>query len=87
MFGRLIFIVALFLLVFLAFRYFRNQMMLKEQKSDEGKGGDKSTADTPIKEMKPCSFCGIHMQEDEMLQKGKHHFCSYQHMQDFDNKV
>ncbi len=83
--GRLFFIIAIFLLGWLAFRYFRTQIMFKEQrqkqKKNQTKEGDK------IEEIKPCAFCGVHMPTDEMLNKGNLHFCSYQHMLDFDEKT
>lgn len=77
MIGRLFFIVAIFLLGWIAFRYFRTQMMLKEQQQ-------KTKEPSSIEELKPCSFCGVHMPEDEMLTKDKYKFCSYQHMLDFE---
>lgn len=79
--GRLFFILALFLLGWLAFRYFRIQLMLREQKQNQ-----KDTQHKPIQEVRPCSYCGVHMPEDEMLNKNKLYFCSYQHMLEFDNK-
>ena len=83
MIGRLFFIIAIFLLGWIAFRYFRTQLMLKEQQQDkQSRSGEKAS----IKEVKPCSYCGVHMPQEEMLSKEKLHFCSYQHMLDFEQK-
>ncbi|MFK5894745.1 MAG: PP0621 family protein [Pseudomonadota bacterium] len=79
--GRLFFIIAIFLLGWLAFRYFRTQLMLREQQQKHIEQNP-----TTIADVKPCAFCGTHMPEEEMLTKGKLHFCSYQHMLDFDEK-
>ncbi len=76
--GRLFFILVIFILGWFAFRYFRTQLMLREQKKNKN-----NHAPTSIQEVKPCAFCGIHMPEEGMLNKGKLHFCSYQHMQNF----
>ena len=79
--GRLFFILAIFILGWLAFRYFRTQIMFRDQQQK-----DKNNIKPSIQEVKPCSYCGTHMPEEEMLNKGKLHFCSYQHMLDFDKK-
>jgi hypothetical protein len=79
--GRLFFIIAIFILGWLAFRYFRTLIMLREQKQQQQDAKPKS-----IQEVRPCSYCGIHMPEDEMLTKNKLYFCSYQHMLEFDDK-
>ena len=80
--GRLFFILAIFILGWLAFRYFRTQIMLREQQQKN----KSNNTDTSIQEVKACAYCGTHMPEDEMLNKGKLHFCSYQHMLDFGEK-
>ena len=82
MIGRLFFIIAMFILGWLAFRYFRGQLMLKEQQEEVHDNNQKVS----IEEIKACSFCGLHMPEGEMLSKDKRHFCSYQHMLDFEQK-
>jgi hypothetical protein len=86
MIGRLVFIVAIFLLGFIAFRYFRTQILLREQQEEEANNVSSDKQGASIEELKPCSFCGVHMPEDEMLIKDKHRFCSYQHMLEFDKK-
>ncbi len=82
MIARLVFIIAVFLLLWLAFRYFRT---LAKQKDKSANDSSKSSAIT-IQEMKPCAFCGVHMPEDEMLVKGKRYYCSYQHLLEKENE-
>ncbi|MFK5985191.1 MAG: PP0621 family protein [Pseudomonadota bacterium] len=90
--GRLFFIIAIFLLGWIAFRYFRSQQMFKDFREKQQRQlpgqqqGQQKTGSDKIEEIKPCAFCGVHMPADEMLSKGKLHFCSYQHMLEFDEK-
>jgi hypothetical protein len=84
MIGRLVFISAIFILGFIAFRYFRTQLMLKDKQQENSNNLAEDKQKASIEELKPCSFCGVHMPEDEMLIKEKHRFCSYQHMLEFD---
>jgi len=79
--ARLIFILAIFLLIWLAFRYFRSQMQLREQNN-----GKKKTKRYPIKDVKPCALCGLHIPENESIKKDELFFCSYQHLQEYKDK-
>jgi len=85
MIGRLFFITALFLLGWVAFRYFRTQTMQKEQKAI--KNSSSNTDNNDIEDVLPCALCGTHVAKDEMLGKGKNYFCSYQHLIDFDEQA
>lgn len=79
MFARIIIIAAIFLLIWLAFRYFKSQ---------SGKGAVNRGTLQPkeVEDMKSCAMCGLHMPEDEMLKQHKLYFCSYQHLQQFSDK-
>lgn len=79
--GRLFFITAIFILVWLAFRYFRTQMKLREQSKPV-----KKTKRYPIKDVKPCALCGLHIPENESIKKDELYFCSYQHLQEYKDK-
>lgn len=80
--ARLLFILALILIIWLAFRYFRGQIMNKHKSSSV----KKSAKPEQIANMKPCAECGLHMPEDEMISKGKLYFCSYHHLSEYDTK-
>jgi len=79
--ARLIFIIAIFLLIWLGFRYFRGQLQLREQAQIKAK---KKTY--PIKDVKPCALCGMHIPENESIKKNELYFCSYQHLQEYKDK-
>ncbi|MBF0265340.1 MAG: hypothetical protein HQL46_08710 [Gammaproteobacteria bacterium] len=77
--SRLIYIVAILLLIWFAFRYFRTQMKAQENNKQKKKS-------VAIKDVKPCALCGLHIPVDEMVTKNKLSFCCYQHMQEYQDK-
>ena len=75
---RLIYIVAILLLIWFAFKYFRTQIKAKENENNH--------TVKPIKDVKPCALCGIHIPVEEMVKKDGHSFCCYKHMQEYEDR-
>jgi len=80
--ARLIFILAIFLLIWLAYGFFRRQMKLHQQTQQQVKQKKRY----PIKDVKPCALCGLHIPENESIKKDELYFCSYQHLQEYKDK-
>jgi len=78
--SRLIYITAILLLIWFAFRYFRTQVIEREKKQKQKKS-------FPIKDVKPCALCGLHIPIEELVHDKDHSFCSYQHMQEYKDKM
>lgn len=72
--ARLLFILGLFLLVWLAFRYFRVKFkQLKHHQQEQAH----------IHNVKPCAYCGTHIPEQDALLKNEKYFCSDEHWQQY----
>ncbi len=77
--ARLIYIIAILLLIWLAFRYFRAELNKKKRVSEQQENSQ-------VQNVKPCALCGTHIPEKELLHQQGCVFCCQQHLEEYFKK-
>lgn len=86
--GRLLLISGLLFLVWMAYRFLQNtwSQRVKELENQEQKKMTDRQADS-IQTIKACTYCKTHIPEDEGITKDGLFFCSYQHLDKYQERM
>jgi uncharacterized protein len=75
MIGRILFFVALAILVYLLVKSFSRRSAAQN-----------SPSETPAQDMVRCAQCGVHLAKEESVPAGGRHFCCEAHRREFDSR-
>lgn len=67
-------ILGIFFLIWMAYRYLQGSWANRVKKVEQ------QAPKTPLKTMKACAYCKTHIPEDDGIEKDGLFFCSYQHL-------
>ena len=86
--GRLLLILGIIFLVWIAYRFLQNtwsQRVKEVEKQEPKKVTDKHTES--IQTIRACAYCKTHIPENEGLIEDGQFFCSYQHLDKYQERV
>ena len=76
--GRLLLILGLLFLGWIAYRFLKNTWSARIQQVERKEGQNPSTP--KVQQIKACAYCKTHIPEDEGIYNNGQFFCSYQHL-------
>lgn len=86
--GRLLLILGILFLVWIAYRFLQNtwsQRLKEVEKQEQKKIADRNT--DSIQTIRACAYCKTHIPEDEGIIDNGLFFCSYQHLDKYQERI
>ncbi len=81
--GRILLVSGILFLVWMGYRFLNNTWSARVQEV-ERRARKKNTSQTKeVEQIRACTYCNVHIPENEGVYEQKHFFCSYQHLDQY----